>query len=270
MAEAVFADTKTHWRVAGQGDRNVLLLHCSLAHSGAWRGVIGHLADSGRFLAMDLPAHGQSGPLSKTLSWQRQSVEMALGIIQQEGAPVDLVGHSFGATVALRLALENPELLRSLTLIEPVLFSAAGDIQSPVFDQHYIENMGFIRSIERGEPLKALQDFQAMWGDGQQWEEVPEKTRQYMAERIAMIRICGNDLWGEGPDYMPLSDIADLRVPLLLIDGAESHPVISVILDAIQSVVPSAERISVAGAAHMVPISHSKQVADRLRAFLKL
>ena len=37
-----------------------------------------------------------------------------------------LFGHSFGGTVALRIALERPDLVRSLTLVEPVIFAAAG------------------------------------------------------------------------------------------------------------------------------------------------
>ena len=40
--------------------------------------------------------------------------------------PIDVIGHSFGATVALRLAVEQPEKVRSLTLIEPVFFAVAG------------------------------------------------------------------------------------------------------------------------------------------------
>lgn len=49
------------------------------------------------------------------------------------GAPVDVIGHSFGATVALRLALERPELVRSLVLVEPVLFAAAKAAEDPRF-----------------------------------------------------------------------------------------------------------------------------------------
>ena len=39
------------------------------------------------------------------------------------GEPMDVVGHSFGGSIALRLALEMPELVKSLTLIEPVCFA---------------------------------------------------------------------------------------------------------------------------------------------------
>jgi lipase len=55
----------------------------------------------------------------------RPGTEHALGLLPE--GPVHLIGHSFGATVALRLAIEAPERVASLTLIEPVLFAAAPD-----------------------------------------------------------------------------------------------------------------------------------------------
>ena len=41
--------------------------------------------------------------------------------------PTHLVGHSFGATVALRMAIERPQKVARLTLIEPVMFAASRD-----------------------------------------------------------------------------------------------------------------------------------------------
>jgi lipase len=51
---------------------------------------------------------------------------MAVDLLQDQaqGQPVDVIGHSFGGTVALRLAVERPDLVRSLVLIEPVFVAA--------------------------------------------------------------------------------------------------------------------------------------------------
>ena len=43
---------------------------------------------------------------------------------------MDVVAHSFGAAVAVKLALTHPDKVRSLTLYEPVLFGLLGEDDS--------------------------------------------------------------------------------------------------------------------------------------------
>ncbi len=55
----------TAWQITGSGSRAVLLLHCSLAMSSAWRGLLDEMAQSEhQFTMFDLPGHGES--LKKT------------------------------------------------------------------------------------------------------------------------------------------------------------------------------------------------------------
>ena len=77
-------------------------------------------------VAVDLRGSGSSdgacGPrnLERFAADLRELVD-ALGI-----APVVVVGHSMGATVALRLAVDAPEMVSGLILIAPVPASGAG------------------------------------------------------------------------------------------------------------------------------------------------
>ena len=49
------------WQMTGSGSRTVLLLHCSLAMSSAWRGLLAEMAQSEhQFTMFDLPGHGDS------------------------------------------------------------------------------------------------------------------------------------------------------------------------------------------------------------------
>jgi pimeloyl-ACP methyl ester carboxylesterase len=72
--------------------------------------------------AFDLPGHGQSADWDGHGDYGRRTAEVAATFYTE---PLHLIGHSFGAVTALRLALAAPEGVRSLTLIEPVLFAAA-------------------------------------------------------------------------------------------------------------------------------------------------
>ncbi|MFQ5438022.1 MAG: alpha/beta fold hydrolase, partial [Paracoccaceae bacterium] len=219
MPDAMLADTKTHWRCEGEGERRMLLLHCTLGHSGAWKGVMAGLSNICRMAAMDLPSHGRSGPHDPRRSWQRQSAAMALELMQRTGTPVDLVGHSFGGTVALRLALEHPALVRSLTLVEPVLFSAAKDAGRPEFDETLVHHAAFFDLLDKGDDRGAAGAFNDFWDEGAGWDRLPEAQKAYMAERIRMIREGGLSVIGEGPDYMALKTIARITRPVLLIEG---------------------------------------------------
>ena len=121
MKDATLRDP-LHAVQLSQGPRRVLAVHCTMAQSGAWKGVAKRLNGLVGLTAFDLPGHGRSadwdgdGDLAESVATR--------GCDLLDG-PTDLVGHSFGAVVALRMAQMRPETVRTLTLVEPVLMCAA-------------------------------------------------------------------------------------------------------------------------------------------------
>ena len=109
-------------RRIGQGARRVLAFHCSLAHSGTWRGLAAEFDNDVTLIAPDMYAHGQSPDLPVGQHLQEAMVDAASTLLDQ---PTDLWGHSFGGAIALRLALRKPELVRSIVLFEPILLAVA-------------------------------------------------------------------------------------------------------------------------------------------------
>ena len=99
----------------GEGPRQVLALHCTLAQGGAWKGVARGLDRVVTMTAFDLPGHGRSVDWDGQGDYLDRTARLGAGLI---GAPMDLVGHSFGAVAALRIALTHPDRVRSLTLID--------------------------------------------------------------------------------------------------------------------------------------------------------
>lgn len=268
MPEAVLAGTRICWREQGTGARDMLLLHCSLAHSGAWKGVMDRLDGFFHMRAMDLPGHGRSGAAEARRSWQRQSAEAAIALLERSGGAADLVGHSFGATVALRVAVERPDLVQSLVLIEPVFFSAARDAGRPELAAHMAKHERFFALLAEGDRHAAAREFSEMWDGPGAWDLVPPAQQDYIAARIDMIRRGGESLLGEGPDYIPLARVGEIAAPVLLIEGSETDPVIGAVQESLQSVLPGSARVVVPGAGHMVPITHPGPVADAIGAFI--
>src|SRR5690349_8336711 len=109
-------------QVRGSGPR-VVCLHSSTGSSAQWRALQDAMASRWEVLAPDLHGHGRSPALPdgdvSALAADADAVVAAAGIAAR---PVHLVGHSYGAAVALQVALRHPRQVRSLTLYEPVVF----------------------------------------------------------------------------------------------------------------------------------------------------
>jgi len=110
----------------GSGGARLLFVHGWQADHTVWNDVVAALGSGTRSVAVDLRGSGASsgarGPynLERFAADLRELIE-ALGI-----GPVVVVGHSMGATVALRLAVDAPELVSGLILIAPVPAGGGG------------------------------------------------------------------------------------------------------------------------------------------------
>lgn len=97
----------------------VVLLHGFAGSSRTWDGVMGALGTR-RTLAVDLLGHGGSdAPCPARHAVERQAADVAWLVAGLCDGPVDVIGYSFGARVALRLAVDAPERLRRLVLESP-------------------------------------------------------------------------------------------------------------------------------------------------------
>jgi pimeloyl-ACP methyl ester carboxylesterase len=93
-----------------------LLLHGLDETSSAWRDVASHLPRELRVLAADLPGFGGSEARGSYLL-TAIAATMAAVVLEEVDGPVDLVGHGWGATLAITLAAARPELVRRLVVI---------------------------------------------------------------------------------------------------------------------------------------------------------
>src|SRR6204780_4047942 len=107
---------ETQYLEAGAGPP-LLLLHGHEQSATSWRWVIPALARTRRVLALSLPGHGESGPATEGHAPGADLAPFVAAFLAAIGveAPVDLVGHSAGGVIALRLALTDPARIRTLT-----------------------------------------------------------------------------------------------------------------------------------------------------------
>lgn len=263
------AGRRTYWDRAGTGTRQALMIHCSLAHSGAWRGVRAELAETMTTLALDLPGHGKSADWDGLGDYQDACVDVALALLSRETAgPVDVIGHSFGATIALRLAQLKPEKVRSLTLYEPVLFAAARN--HPAFaDNARFMNGVFADAMRAGDRMQAARLFNAKWGGDAGWEALTDRIKQDMARRIHLIAEAQSVNHEDVHGQVAPGALEAVKQPVLLIEGGRSPDLVRALHDELEARLPLVRRVSIPDAGHMGPISHAAAMASEMQRFLQ-
>jgi pimeloyl-ACP methyl ester carboxylesterase len=265
MPRDLRAGRVTHWQVTGQGPRAALAIHCSLAHAGSLGALARALSDLLRLTAFDLPGHGQSAAWDGLGEIQAASTAIAADLLD---GPADIIGHSFGATVALRLAVEHPHLVRTLSLYEPVFFAVAladrPDLRAP----HAAEMADMEAGMTAGDMAAAARGFLSVWGGGEAWETLPAPVRSRMAAQMPLIEAAAPALYGDAGGMLASGALTRIAAPVLLMEGARSPVIIGAINDGLAARLPDCRRVRLDGAGHMGPVTHPGAVAAEIRGFL--
>ena len=254
----------THYTHSEGDGRPVLMLHCTMGNAGAWRGLTEHLGSGQRFIAFDLPGHGKSAPWHEQGDFHTIGTEIAKTFLDQ---PMDLIGHSYGGTIALRLALELPKMVRSLVLIEPVLINLAFADNPELKALYAQDHQGFEEAWQRGDLETAAREFSRMWGDGRRWADVPARAQQTMIDKIGMIKAGEHNVIGDRYGFSQPGRLSGIDVPVLLLEGGVSHSSAAAINTALQQRLPLTQRAVIDGAGHMVPITHAAETAKAIGGF---
>lgn len=108
------------YQTQGQSGPAIVLVHGFGASWGHWRKNIPALAETGRVFAIDLIGFGGSAkPAPADLdytfeTWAQQIADFCQEVV---GEPVFLVGNSIGCIAALQTAVDRPDLVRSVALL---------------------------------------------------------------------------------------------------------------------------------------------------------
>ncbi len=228
-----------------------LLLHCTLARLESLLPLARRVP--GDAVLMDLLGHGASQDWTGPGDYQTANMAAAANLCD---VPLHVIGHSFGATVALRMAVEYPDKVSRLTLIEPVYFALATDAAARA---DHARRFGPIHAAaDAGDPATAAQLFHADWGAGG-WDDMKPHSREGFIRRMPLIMAgvpaIQDDVHGITARLSPIA------VPVSLIRGETSPPIIAAIHAAICKALPDARDHVVPGAGHMLPLTHRDQVA---------
>jgi magnesium chelatase accessory protein len=120
------AGLKWHVQVMGQGPA-LLLLHGTGASTHSWRAVMPKLAPHFTVIAPDLPGHAFTNPAGKqSLSLPGMANAIALLLRELKLEPVRAAGHSAGAAILVRMAVERLFAPADIVSLNGAFFPVSG------------------------------------------------------------------------------------------------------------------------------------------------
>ena len=253
MAQLHLNGAALHYRVQGDG-APVVALHGSASTGAQWRSLVGYLCGRFEVFTPDLPGYGLSEPLilSAGLAGDARAIG---GLIDRIGGRVHLVGHGYGGAVALKLAATRPELLRSLTVIEPAAFHLLR--RGPRSDRLLYSDIAalaaqvFASAIagDREAAIRAAVDY---WNGDGAWSRSSEGLRAVLLARLE--RVCA-DLRAVMFEDGNLAELARIDVPALAVMGLDSPAPSVRLTELVAETLPRAQLRFVPDAGHMAPLT---------------
>lgn len=252
----------THMNVVRTGPRGaepVVLLHSAGLDLTYWDAQIEALSGDADVVAMDLPTHGRSGGASADATIESMS-RAAAGVLDALGAgAVHLVGLSVGGLVAQTVALDRPDLVGTLSLLDTAArFSPPGQ-----------QAMRARAATAREEGVAAVLD-----GLLQHWIlPSTRELRPHLVDRMTKT-VLGHDpgahaaLWEAIAAFDCADRLRDVAVPTLVLVGDQdsSSPVSSA--QELADLLPRSEMHVLDGCAHLSPLENPTAVSRHLRRFV--
>jgi pimeloyl-ACP methyl ester carboxylesterase len=250
-------DPDLHVNRLGESGSTVAFCHGLFGQGKNWTQIGKELAREHRVLLLDMPNHGRSEWVD-TIDYLDLAGRVA-GLFSAED-PVALVGHSMGGKISMVLALQHPELVERLCVVDV----------SPVTYDNTREFAGYIDAM-RGLDLSALE--RRSDADEGLRDAVPNDTvRSFLLQNLRRegdswrwqvnLQVLGDQLpeLGGWPEET-LAELSPYEGPVLWVGGDHSDYVREEYAESMDRWFPRNRRVTIKGAGHWV---HSEEPATFL------
>lgn len=236
----------------------MVLIHSGGVDSRVWLELVPLLARTHRVVTFDALGTGFSPPPQEPI----KLVEDLLGLLDHlKLNKVILIGHSIGGELGTNFTLTYPERVERLVVIAPSLTGYTysdtyqlwmNELNSLAPDIDKMKQFSLNGPIYRNVMASHYRDF------------FDEMHTQYFTRVFTEWRSF-ELIWPQPPAIERLEKI---EVPTLFVYGTKDWSDMSEIADEYRRV-PSVAFITIQDADHMIPLTHSKELAEHIHSFLK-
>ncbi len=215
---------RIHYIVAGEG-QPIILLHGANTGWAQWFPNINHLAKEYRVYALDLPGSGQSTRFDYSQAdFKKDYVDVVRKFIQKENLKnTYIIGHSFGAAIAAKLAISSPELVSEIVLVNPL-----GLIKKIPFKQRAIASRRFTRILTKTAVKPTRKNMKKFLQSAVYDKKIiTEQFVDYYYDAVRQDKRSHPLLFMHGqtrgfkfnPDILYINQLKHIKIPILIILG---------------------------------------------------
>jgi pimeloyl-ACP methyl ester carboxylesterase len=258
-----------HYKSMGEGEPVFILLHGFGASLFSWQAVMEPLSQLGTVIAYDRPAFGLT---ERPLKWSGQNpyspeanIALLLRLMDHFNIPnAILVGNSAGGTLSMQFALQYPERVNALILVDPAVYKNGAPAWVRILGKTpWMQHLGplFVRSIQES----GLDLIRTAWHD-------PAKITQETWDGYTLpLRAEAWDqaLWNftmASHDTGLLKRLQDFRLPILVITGDDDQIVPTADSVKLAGELPGAQLVIIPEAGH---VPHEEQTVLFLQAVIE-
>jgi lipase len=231
----------------------VVFLHSGVGSAGEWKQVFSLWPEGYRLVAIEAYREG-SGVSAAGRPSLDDYADQTDAVAEHVGAPVCLVGFSWGGATALRVAAAAPKLVDSLALIEPEAYALLRTQDVDAYTQICDLRDRWRAHVHAGRWHDAFEEFIDFYnGPGSFAQWAPPRREAFLAAQQAR-----GDLWDAlfDDDLLTLDALAAVTAPVHVIEGSETSAVDHAICTVVRRHVPDGRHTLIAGAGHMMPLTH--------------
>ncbi len=233
------------WRERGSGPATALLVHGYPLSSAIWQAQLDAVPVGWRFVAPDLPGFGDSPPAIRPHLTLDDFAEALTALLEELGARrVVVCGQSMGGYTAFRLWARHPGLVAGLVLAHTKAAPDTPEARSARYETaERVRREGVAPIVEAMLPALLSADTRTARQD------VVEALRGIMLRSTVAGVEAALGAMAERPDSAPL--LPGIRVPALVVAGAEDQMAPPALMRAMAEAMPNARFHAIRGAAHL-------------------
>jgi pimeloyl-ACP methyl ester carboxylesterase len=261
-------DRKLAYETRGKGEP-VLLMHCGFVADG-FAPLMNEAELTGRHRLINYHrlGYGQSDRAAGPMSVAEQAADARALLQHLDIERAHVAGHSYGGVVALQLALDAPEVVHSLVLLEPAIPAALGD---PEVALKFMEGAGkAFAQYGAGDKAGAVDTWlTGAFGPG--YREVADRALPGWFEQAAkdsdvvfQVEALNIQQWVFTP-----AEAARIRQPVLSAYHQDDWPGFQKANDLLQAWIPQTETAVLPVTSHLLQIMNPRPVVEALTGFFE-